>query len=102
MLILLAVIYGMGEFIRRKYGHKSLMFNNTNDNEVRQVLLTEMRTNPQVSILRLADKTGLSQDHIIDYAHALKKAGQITFEGSFHRKVRWMVTTAEHSTSGWH
>ena len=85
-----AIVYGIGELVRRKFKLKSLFFFDTNNEEIKQKIIELMKNDPTTGIGDIADVLDLNLGHTEEYIDALKKSGQISSEG-WWRNRRWIV-----------
>jgi len=94
VILLFLLVYGTGEFIRRKYKFKSLFFVDTKDNEKRQQILKLAKDRPDITVEMISDNIGIPQSHIIEYIRALKKIGALEQMGT-RKNPHWIVNSPD-------
>ena len=76
-LTVILVVYTLGELVRRKFKLKSILFNDTSNNEVKQRIISLMQENPNIEVGEIADILGLYIGHTEDYIRKLEKSGLV-------------------------
>ena len=94
LLLQFAIVYGIGELVRRKFKLKSLLFFDTKNEEIKQKIIELMKDDPTISIGDIADVVDLYPGHTEAYINALEKSGQISSEGWWWNR-RWFVYDEE-------
>jgi len=90
LFTLVTIVYGTGEFIRRKFNFKSLLFFDTKNIEIQQAIISIIRDNSAVTTGYICDTIGIDIFHTEAYIRALKKSGSIRSEG-WGKNRRWFV-----------
>ena len=93
-ITIMIAVYALGEFFRRKYKLKSILFYDTSDNEVKQRIISMMQKNPKISEGDIADSVGLYIGHTQEYIRKLKKSGLVEREGKFRNRL-WVVKSTK-------
>jgi hypothetical protein len=83
-------VYALGELERKKFKLKSILFNYTGSDEVKQKIISLMQENPSIAVGEIADIVGLYIGHTEDYIRELKKSGLVQQEGKLKNR-QWIV-----------
>jgi predicted HTH transcriptional regulator len=83
-------VYSLGELVRKKFKLKSILYNDTSNNEVKQRIISLMQENPNIAVGEIADIVGLYVGHTEDYIRELKKSGLVKREGKLKNR-QWIV-----------
>ena len=75
--IIALTVYSAGEFTRRKFKLKSIIFYDTNDNEIKQRIVSLIEENPNMSSGEISDILMINVEHAEEYIQELKKSGVI-------------------------
>ena len=89
-LTIMFAVYALGELVRRKFKLKSILFNDTSNNEVKQIIISLMQENPNITVGEIADNVGLYIGHTEDYIRKLKKSGLVQQEGKIKNR-QWII-----------
>ena len=89
-LIIIAIVYISGEFIRRKLKVRSILLYDTGSDEIKQGIISLMQERPNITVGEIADIFGINIGHAGEYIRVLKKRGFVQQEGKLKNR-RWLV-----------
>ena len=90
IILLGLLVYGTGEFVRRKYKLNSLFFYNTKDVEKQQKIIELMHARQDITIEQISFSLEITPVHVGAYIRVLKKMGTVEQKGT-RKKPHWAV-----------
>jgi len=86
----IAAVYWVGELIRRKYKLSSILFYDTGNQEIKNIIISLMKENSNISTGKISDMLGISVVHAEEYIRKLKKSG-LTIQEGRGNNLKWVV-----------